>query len=301
MRERLGAPGLLLHTGPFISQIRTRIASVVAGIVVLYADYPVTAVADFVDFHITLAPPRGLRRWWRPQVHFHFDGVTPFKPLPLAQALPFLEWGLNWCIGAHAHQFLIIHAAALEKDGRAVILPGPSGSGKSTLAAFLAHNGWRLLSDELALVSLQDSRLTPLARPISLKNRSIDLIAEMVPSVTMSARAEDTQKGTVALMKVPTESVQRVKETAQPAWVIFPNFIAGARPTLVERSKADTLLALARNAFNYSVHGKLGFDILARVVDDCACYTFSYSDLNNAREVFNDLGHCCRPARQLSA
>src|SRR3546814_15972535 len=82
-----------------------------------------------------------------------------------------LEWGLNWCIGAHGHQFLIIHAAVIERNGLAAILPGAPGSGKSTLTACLVHNGWRLLSDEMALVSLQDGGLTALARPISLKNR----------------------------------------------------------------------------------------------------------------------------------
>src|SRR3546814_3330456 len=89
-----------------------------------------------------------------------------------------LEWGLNWCIGLHGHRYLIIHAAAIERNGLAVILPGAPGSGKSTLTAFLVHHGWRLLSDELALVSLHDGRLTALARPIGLKNRSIDLRSE---------------------------------------------------------------------------------------------------------------------------
>jgi hypothetical protein len=40
----------------------------------------------------------------------------------------------------------------LERGGRALLLPAPSGSGKSTLCAGLAFNGWRLLSDELALL-----------------------------------------------------------------------------------------------------------------------------------------------------
>src|SRR3546814_17273791 len=76
----------------------------------------------------------------------------------LGQALPMLEWGLNWCIGAHGHQFLIIHAAVIERNGLAAILPGAPGSGKSTLTACLVHNGWRLLSDAMALVSLQGGR-----------------------------------------------------------------------------------------------------------------------------------------------
>src|SRR3546814_4669908 len=80
----------------------------------------------------------------------------------------------------------------------------------------------------MALVSLQYGGLTALARPISLKNRSIDLIADIIPNAALSARSEDTVKGAVALLKPPTTCVERVAEPARPAWVIFPTFKLGA-------------------------------------------------------------------------
>jgi hypothetical protein len=289
LTRRLEGPGLFLHTGPFISRVRTDIPAVIDGIALLYADYTASDSEAFADYHIALTRPRGLRRWYRPQVLFEFDGMAPFKPLPLEQALPLLEWGLNWCIGLHAHEFLIIHAATIEKNGMAAILPGPPGSGKSTLTAFLVHNGWRLLSDELALLSLRDGRVTALSRPISLKNESIDIIHRVVPDAPLSRRSDDTAKGTVALLRAPSDSVARSAETAQPAWVIFPAFKQGAEASLLPRSKADTLIELGRNAFNYSIHGKLGFDVLSRLVDDCSCFEFSYSDLAEAQRTFEAL------------
>lgn len=282
---RMRGAGIALRTGPFISKIRSSIPYVIDGITLLYGDYPVYAEAAFADYHVALTQPRGLRRWIRPQVNFEFDGFAPFKPLPLTQSLPLAEWGLNWCIGNHAHEFLIIHAAVVERGGFAAILPGPPGSGKSTLTAFLINNGWRLLSDELALLSLDDGSVTPLARPVSLKNQSIDIIGELVPSATLSRRAEDTAKGTVALLKAPSDSIERISETARPAWVIFPTFQKGTAANLAPRSKADTLIEIGRNAFNYSIHGKLGFQLLSRIVDDCACFDFTYSDLFEARDL----------------
>ncbi|WP_319633621.1 HprK-related kinase A [Pelagibius marinus] len=278
-----------LKTGPFISRIRTRLPAVIDGIALLYADYPVSEAEGFADFHLALTQPPGARRWFRPQALFEFDGVSLFKPLPLTQALPMLEWGLNWCISNHAHHFLIIHAAAIERDGCAVILPGPPGSGKSTLTAFLTGNGWRLLSDELALLSLDDGRVTPLARPLGLKNQSIDLIGRLLPGARMSPPCADTTKGTVALLQAPQDSVFRSDETAHPAWIIFPRFMPGAEGQLQSRSKARTLIDVGHNAFNYSIHGKRGFELLSHLVDSCDCYDFRYSSMDQACRTFDAL------------
>ena len=281
--------GVCLRTGPFVSRIQSAIPDIAEGLALLYGDYPVAAQEDFADFHVSLTRPKGVRRWLRPQVLFEFDGHRPFKPLPLDQSLPFLEWGLNWSIGNHAHNFLLIHAAAIEKNGRAAILPGSPGSGKSTLCAYLVHNGWRLLSDELALLSLTDGSITALARPISLKNESIAVIRDRLDDPVISRLSHDTGKGTVALLKAPADAVSRVDETALPAWVIFPKFVAGAETSLAARSKADSFIEVGRNAFNYSIHGKLGFDLLASLMDSCDCYDFSYSDLSEAHSVFEAL------------
>lgn len=243
----------------------------------------------FADFHVAVVRSIGLRRWYRPKVQFAVDGVTPFKPLPLDQAMPMFEWGLNWCVSNHPSQFLVIHAAAIEKGGRAVIMPGVPGSGKSTLTAGLVNRGWRLLSDELTLISLSEGRIMGLARPISLKNESIDVIREFVPAATMSRVARDTVKGRVALLKAPAESIARVAEPARPAWIIFPKYVNGSPSILERKPKAATLIQIAENSFNYNIYGSRGFTVLADIVDTCACYTFTYADLDDTVKVFDRL------------
>ena len=115
-----------------------------------------------VDFHIALQSPSIIRRWIRPQATFSFDGYLPFKPLPQTQSFAMFEWGLNWCVANNAHQYLVIHSAVVEKNGKAIIFPGTPGSGKSTLCAGLVSQGWRLLSDEMALLSTETGLITPI-------------------------------------------------------------------------------------------------------------------------------------------
>jgi HprK-related kinase A len=281
---------MLLPCGPFSVRLASGIGAFRDEVAMLYRGYPAPADTGFADFHIAIAPPRGLRRWVRPQVDFRFDGESVFKPMPLDQALYLFEWGVNYVVTTTANTFLVVHAASIEKNGRAVIMPGTPGAGKSTLCAGLAYRGWRLMTDELTLVSLADVCITPVARPISLKNASIELIRGFVPGAILSRPASDTVKGTVALLKAPDESVARLAEPAVPAWVVFPRYRAGAATSFAARRKAETLIELAHNSFNYQVHGAAGFDALARIVDRSDCYDFVYGgDLDAAVAAFDAL------------
>lgn len=286
LEARLAGPGLLVQTGAFVSRIRSPIRQVADGIALLYGDYPVHGVETFADFHIGLQRSGGLRRWHKPQVNFDLDGQLPFEPLPEAHAFPMLEWGLNWCISTRAHAYLMIHAAVVERNGLAAILPAPPGSGKSTLCAALVNRGWRLLSDELALFRPEDGLLVPVPRPVSLKNRSIDVVRGYVADAVLSAPVSNTTKGTVAHLKAPAASVARAHEMARPAWIVFPKYEAGAATSLEPIPRARAFFRVADNAFNYSHMGARGFTTLAHAIDGCAAYDFRYSQLDEAMAVF---------------
>jgi HprK-related kinase A len=288
LRQRLADNDLALRTGPFVTQIQSPMLQVAEELHRLYAEFSLDS-GDFRDFHVRIGPPTGLRRWLRPQINFWYDGHSPFKPLPANHAFALLEWGLNWCVAGHAHHYLMLHAAVLEKNGRAVVLPGDPGAGKSTLTAALMLSGWRLLSDEITLIDRDDGQLVGLARPVSLKNASIDVIRHAFPDAVIGSPAYDTHKGTVAHVKPSADSVERVNEKARPAWVIFPRWKQGSAACLSPHSRADAMLHTANHAFNYSLLGGLGFELNAALMDACTCYDFEYSNLDDALQVFSEL------------
>lgn len=289
VENRLRGKGLAIRTGPFNFRIISTIESVADGLRLLYADYPLVDAGEFVDFTVTLTQSGGLRRWWRPQVKFTYDGEHPFVPLPIDHAFPLLEWAMNWCLSTQAHHFLTLHAAVMEREGCAVIMPAPPGSGKSTLCAGLVSRGWRLLSDELTLISLIDGSIAPLGRPISLKNQSLAVVGKFIPGAVLNKVTHDTAKGSVSHMKVPTEDVKRLGDRVRPRWVIFPRYVPEARAELTARSKANSMLELGRNSFNYTVLGLVGFELLADVISVSDCYDFKYSQLEEAVSVFEQL------------
>ncbi len=279
--------GLPLATGPFVFRVASRLPAVAANLHRLYADFPL-AEDPFADFYVRVDRVAGLRRFLKPQVQFWLDRLQPFKPLPADQAYAMLEWGMNWCIASHAHQYLLLHAAVLERGGRALILPGEPGAGKSTLTAALMLDGWRLLSDELTLLD-RECRLWGLARPVSLKNASIGVIRAHAPQAVFGDVAQDTHKGTVSHLKPSADSVARLAEPARPAWIVFPRWQAQAPARLTPHPKAATFLHLASHAFNYSLLGALGFRLTADLMDACQCWDFEYGSLPEALHTFREL------------
>ncbi|WP_200960127.1 HprK-related kinase A [Pelomonas sp. Root1217] len=271
--------GLTLRTGPFSYRIHSSCPPVAAGLATLYADFELEPEGGIADFHVHVQPVTGLRRWLGAQVEFRLDQHSPFLPLPANHAFALLEWGMNWCLASQANHYLLFHAAVLEKDGQCLVMPGDPGAGKSTLTAALMLSGWRLLSDEMAMVDRDDGQVAPLARPVSLKNQSIDIIRGFSPQAVLGEPARDTHKGTVSHLRASVASMTGQQQQARPTQLIFPRWRAGASTQLTPVPKAQAFERLAGHAFNYSMLGRVGFELTAALIDSCRCWDFCYCDL----------------------
>ena len=285
----LEGTGILLQTGPFIVRIRSRIEGFAQQLQQLYTSFPVVQEPAIADFHIQLTMPGGIRRYWRPQALLLLDGEEIFLPYPLSHAFPLFEWGLNWAIAMQAHQYLMLHSAAIERAGKVMLLPAWPGCGKSTLCAALVSRGWRLFSDEFGLVRIDDGLLVPLPRPIPLKNKSIDVIRNFASDMEIGPAFHGTRKGTVAHLRTPDASVAQAHTAAPPGWLVFPRYQAGAPLSLKPISSPQAFLKLANNSFNYPLLGLHGFQAVTRLVRHSDCYILSYSNLDEAMVKLNQL------------
>jgi len=281
--------GLILNVGLFSFNIQSSIRSLSHNVTTLYQDYPDGFSEDrarFIDFHICVEPPNLWHKYYKGQVQFFSDGFAPFTPLPYQHAPAIIEWGMNWCVSQLINTHLIIHAAVIEKNGFAAIMPAPPGSGKSTLTASLVQEGWRLLSDELTLIRIDNYQVSPFPRPISLKNQSINVIKQRYPDVVFGIESTDTSKGTVVHIRPPKLSIELQGVECPVAWVIFPKYEEDAETELTIKSKAKSLMDVADNSFNYSRLGVIGFDVLKNIIEGADCYQFRYSQLDEAIDAF---------------
>lgn len=266
----------VLDIPPFTVRVRSTFASVARHLDFFYANHRRPATGAFVDFDIALRHGRGPRRWWRPQVRFELDGAEPFFPLPADQAAPMFEWGLNYCVANRPLGHLVMHAAVLARDDRAVMLPGFPGAGKSTLCASLALcEGWRLFSDELAILDPTDGGLLPHPRPISVKNASIGIVSAFA-GARLGPVYRDTRKGDVSHLAAPPRALASAAQRARVAWVLFPRFDAEAPPRCEEIGRAEAFALISEQSFNQERMGERGFDALCAMLDGARCYDIGY-------------------------
>jgi HprK-related kinase A len=294
--RRLDGAGLDARMGPFTVRIQARGVPVGRLLHDLYRDYPLAAGESIMDLHVRLHRPHGPRRWIRPQVRFFIDGQPPFEPMGLELALPLLEWGINWVIAGRANHLLMLHAAAVERDGRALLLPGWPGHGKSTLCAALVHRGWRLLSDEFGLVDPATGDLLPLPRLMPLKNESIEVIRAFAPEARIGPSYPGTRKGTVAHVAPPAASVKASERRAPAGWIVQPRWRPEGETVLQPMGRTQTFLALATNSFNYELMRDVGFRALSGIASRCPGFLFAYTDLDDAIATLDDLPDAHEPA-----
>lgn len=255
----------------------------------LYGLYPQHGLTTLPDVTITLKRQSRWSSLFRPEVRAFANGEAPYGAVPVRWAVPVLEATLNWFVWSHVARVLLLHAAVAERDGRAVIMSGPSGAGKSTLCTALAARGWRILSDEIAMVRPHDGQLQPHPRPISLKNAAIDIAATMLPDAYLSERFANPTKGTVAFMRPPPPAIARAGETADPVLVVFPRYRPDAAVDLEPIEKAQAFMRLIECSGNYFTLLESGFETLANLVESCDHYALVYESVDEAVSVIESL------------
>ena len=245
----------------------------------LYSDYP--PLEGVPDFTVRLEPVRRWRRWVRPAVSIAGDYAIPdAAPLPLAQGLLAAEMAMNLQMALGQRRFLLLHAAAAERDGRAIIMTGESGAGKSTLVALLQRRGWRLMADEFVLVDPSTGLVVPFPRPISLKNAAIAVAAAALPGARFGPLRSGTPKGDIRHLVPNHAALAAMDEAAEPALLLFPRFGLPAEQRPVGAGEA--FVRLTQASTNYVGLGEAGFTALTRLVNGVTRMAIDYPEADTA-------------------
>jgi len=210
------------------------------------------------------------------------DGESLYRGPWSAYLVERLMQDLTVALTAHCRRRLVFHAAGLARGKSGLILCGGSGSGKSTLAAWLAASGLDFLTDELVAVTLDQSEMSGLARPIGLKAGSAFVWQRWLDE---TARQSLTSfPNGAALLDPELLRPGCVRASAYPQILLFPRY-ATSEPFVAQRlSAAETLFHLMHrliNAENLPGHGFAAATHLAR---QTTAYSLTYADVTSVAD-----------------
>jgi len=269
-----------LRIGPIAFRIGCDWRAPIAALDDLYRDYP-KPDDGIPDFNVHLFAARPWRRIIRPAVHIGGDFVIPdAAPLPLAMGVLAAEMGMNLQMALGQRRYLLLHASAVERDGKALLMTGASGAGKSTLAALLMARGWRLMGDEFALVDPATGRVHGFPRLISLKNEAVPVVEAALPRARFGEVMAGTPKGTLLHLVPDARAIAAMAEPARPALILFPRFGFDAAERAVMPS--ETFVRLTQASTNYVALAERGFDALTQLVRYVPAQAIDYPDTDTA-------------------
>ena len=268
--------GTRIAVGPVQFRIGSDWAAPVTALERLYAGYPRDPQRP-ADATVRLFAARPWRRLLRPSVHIGGDFVVPDAlPLPLSMGLLAAEMGMNLQVALGWRRHMLLHASAVARDGRAVIMSGESGSGKSTLAALLGEEGWRLMGDEFTLIDPADGAALAFPRAVSLKNAAIAEVAARVDPARLGPLLAGTPKGDIRHLVPRADAIAAMHEPARPALLLFPRF--GGDVAIEPMGEGEAFVRLTEASTNYVALGEVGFAALTRLVRETPAFGISYPD-----------------------
>lgn len=271
---------LIIRTFPFSFRVTTNSQHVIDNLVSVYGkanlEFSLTD-NDFAHYSVALIVQRRVGRLWKPQARFTCDGLEPFLPMDADKGFAMLEWGLNWVVAAHEVNHVIVHAGVLAKNDEAILLPAPPGSGKSTTSSAFMKRGWRLLSDELALINFNSLNVTPFVRPICLKNNAVNIVTQWLPNQPRSDIAPNTHKGDVMHL-APSEASWRSKAIdATLSAIVLPKYCADVYCEIQPLTQRQAFNQIFENCFNMGILGIEGFNTLSAIADKVNAYQINFN------------------------
>lgn len=163
---------------------------------------------------------------------------------------------LGTALGILLHQrgTLVLHGAAVARNGAAVVICGRSGAGKSTLAAALCRDGATFVTDDICAIGFDDDR-----RPLVLPDgRRLKLWQETIERFDFAAQRRDAVRS--GLEKYFVDPPSAVAPGPLPLRAVY--VLKQARPPLNEGIEAvglpEAMAMLDHEAYRPAFRARMG-------------------------------------------
>ncbi|MCP4366425.1 MAG: hypothetical protein GY800_14180 [Planctomycetes bacterium] len=219
------------------------------------------------------------------------DGRTVHRVDKDYQLCPMLIDEIRESCYQNVRDYLLFHAGAVAKNGRAILLPAKSESGKTTLTLGLMNHGYKYLTDEVAAVHHETSEVAPFQRPIYVWNWPRPLRKEVSKDFKIFRYREKNSSGTWRWQYIAPQDGTIMPKDAR--WkvdrIIFPRYTPGGDTVLRHIGAAQAVMALMKTSWNPFLFPDAGLRVCKELVLGASCYTLEMKDLDRACGIIEEL------------
>jgi len=197
----------------------------------------------------------------------------------IGDALHKLEWAVILGILKNLNNFIQLHASGIRINGEALLIIGEPDSGKSTLALNMLFEDFRCYSDEIVLISPKDLTVWSFPRNFHITKDTMRLFPEFIFEDSDDKTIYVSDKICFDPCKIRTDWVA---DHSIPKCILFPNYHPNNENELLPIGETETLQRCVEQAINLVDFGESGLEKLIKLIQNCSCYLFNCSTLNDA-------------------
>ena len=186
----------------------------------------------------------------------YVNGRRTMRGITRSRAVERVLQDLNLAAISQTRESILLHAGAVELEGRVIVIAGVSGQGKSTLTAALVRSGFSYVTDELVIIDPSTGFVRPYLKPLDLGAESLKML-ELDPDDEFMIDKKHV---------VPSE-VGKVSTGGKVALIVILDSDAGEMDEIESMGPVDALTKLLPNVFAETHDSP---DSLDQLADLCA-------------------------------
>jgi len=290
----VAGPTLSIQIGQVGVAIESEQPAAAADLRELYSGFPVCSGEPLVRL---AARREGRSLLGRPRYAIYGDEQRVFARLSTNEVLPHLEWAMNWRVVARANAYIQLHAAALVREERALLLVGRSGTGKSTLAAGLLSRGWGYYGDEIALVDPSTLHVHAYPKAICIKAGSFEVIRRLGLALWRRRHYARAVKGPVGYVRPPASDPATLY--SRPVHlIVFPQYCGEQGTCVSAMPRGEAAFELARCQVNRGTFGGSAAQRLCTLARSAGCHRLRFGPIEDALDAIERLSRTASPEDQ---
>lgn len=180
------------------------------------------------------------------------------------------------------------HAAMVADSRHGMMLCAPRESGKSTLTAYLAAQGFTLVTDEPALLLLDTASISPVETPISLKEGAWKLFEDEWPELADAPVHVRSDRVRIKLLHPSLDRVARYPQRL--THIVFSKYAPSGARSFRMLSPVHTLTRLHNGGMLLGrLFNKDKFEQFLRLICATPAFVVEYSSLKEANLLLQQL------------